>query len=372
MAYCKNCGNRLGDNMRFCTNCGTPLDGEAPVQKPAQPAVTPAKKGTGLIVLLIAAILALLAVAAVLVIRLLPARQEAPVQEVQNPEVTVAEEPEAVQWEFEENSGTLRIYGQGEMEDYDPNTQSAPWIIYKGAIRSVVVEEGVTKVGDYAFEGLSALSNVILPKTLEWIGSKGFANCTGLYSVYIPAGVNQMGDGAFRGCDNLVEFQVDPANAVYTTIGGALLTGDQAVFIQLPAAAKYMNYAIPETVRKIEDGAFYNCRNIQSVVIPGGVSEIGELTFSGCTSMKEITLPMNVRTIRPTAFTEKVYAADGTFTVSCVALKKIIYDGLEDWFFSMDIGWDNDNLYNATLHFVDPWDMPDSVVTYFETHILNR
>lgn len=195
-----------------------------------------------------------------------------------------------------------------------------------------------------------------------------FADCTGLYTIYLPAAVRQIETAAFRGCDSLVEFNVDSGNMVFCTENGALMTRDRTVFIQLPADANYTDYVIPETVTRILEGAFYGCHKLYSVTIPGSVSKIEELTFCGCSGLTEIVIPMSVRTIRASAFTEKA-AEGGEDKMSSTALKKIHYGGLEDWFYSISIGEDNDNLYNAALYFVDPWDMPQSVVDYFETQI---
>ena len=372
MKRCVRCGNQLKDHMRFCNACGAPQDqGRNAPEARTEPKQE--KKHTGLITVLIIIVIILAAAVGYLLWRQTNERKQ--IEEEQPEIIEQQPEPEPVPqvtWELDEVGGVLTISGEGEMQDYDPYSDPAPWNGNKGSIRSVVVQEGVTAIGDHAFEGLYALTNVTLPQSLTHIGEKSFANCTGLYTVYIPAKVARIETAAFRGCDSLREFYVDGSNSFYCSIAGALLSKDCGTFIQLPAGAGTTEYYIPPTVTQISSGAFYNCRKLTAVTIPGGVSTLKELTFCGCSALRQITLPMSVRTIEPSAFTEKVYASDGSAKIGSTAMKKILYDGLEDWFYSMNIGADNDNLYNATLHFVDPWDMPESTVIYFETQILNR
>lgn len=371
MRYCRQCGNPMEDGMRFCGVCGAPTEPFQNVQAPVTPKpVKPAsgKSHIGLIVTLVLLLLVLIAAAAMLLPGLLSEKPEEVIEPV---EENVVEKLPSIQWNLDEN-GVLTISGKGDMQDYDPAFEAPPWVVYHGAVRSIVVEEGISSIGDYAFAGFESLTNVILPQSLTRIGEKSFANCVGMYTVYIPAGVTLIEEAAFRGCDSLAEFNVDGRNLSYCSIDGALLNKSCTVFIQLPAGANKTDYYIPASVTEIEAGAFYGCRKLSSVTIPGSVREIKELTFCGCTAMTQIVLPMSVRIIRPSAFTEKVYGAGGTSYIGCTAMKKIHYDGLEEWFYSMSVGPDNDNLYNAALYFVDPWDMPQSTIYYFETEILNR
>lgn len=156
---------------------------------------------------------------------------------------------------------------------------------YNGPGGAVVIPDGVTKIGDYAFSYSNPtyssyvyntkLTSVTIPSSVKSIGSYAFENCTALTNISIPNSVTSIGTGAFFGCSGLV------------------------------------NIALPNSVTFIGSGAFENCTNLASINIPTGLRDIGIEAFYHCTSLTSITIPSNVRTIQTTAF-------DG-----CTALKNI-------------------------------------------------
>ena len=99
----------------------------------------------------------------------------------------------------------LSVFGTGDMYDYltedEDEEEVAPWYGYR--INSVVVESGVTSIGDYAFWDNSRLKKVTLPESLESIGEGAFAECSGLTEIHIPAGVKYIGTCVFEECDDL-------------------------------------------------------------------------------------------------------------------------------------------------------------------------
>lgn len=102
------------------------------------------------------------------------------------------------------SDGTLTISGTGAMEDYTVSNQSQrPWYSSASSITSVVVETGVTHIGNHAFRGFTNMTTVTLPDGLETIGANAFVSCSGLTSVEFPASVTSIGNNAFVGCTNL-------------------------------------------------------------------------------------------------------------------------------------------------------------------------
>ena len=103
--------------------------------------------------------------------------------------------------------GTLTIYGNDSMYDYEPGT--SPWYEYASLITSVVVENapltGVLSLGSWAFYGCTFLVSITLPDCLETIGTGAFSLCTSLASITIPENVTSLGDSAFSGCTGLEE-----------------------------------------------------------------------------------------------------------------------------------------------------------------------
>ena len=107
-----------------------------------------------------------------------------------------------VTWElaFTSTSQTLTISGSDAMADYGFNQ---PWKDYLSTITSVVIEDGVTRIGASAFLYCTGLTSVTIPASVESIGVGTFEGCTGITSVTIPASVTNIGSSAFEGCSNL-------------------------------------------------------------------------------------------------------------------------------------------------------------------------
>ena len=108
-----------------------------------------------------------------------------------------------VTWELtgESSNYTLTINGTGATPGYNWGTE--PWHGYKDGITSVVIENGVTGIGQYAFSGYSHITSLTIGNNLQTIGVRTFENCTGLTSFILPASMTSIGDMAFGGCSNL-------------------------------------------------------------------------------------------------------------------------------------------------------------------------
>ncbi len=96
-----------------------------------------------------------------------------------------------VQWTFESCNGTLTISGTGAMVHYWAY-EDIPWWNYRGSIQRIVIEEGVTSIGNHAFVQCSNLTSVSLPNTLTAISFLAFGHCTSLPSLTIPSSVTSM------------------------------------------------------------------------------------------------------------------------------------------------------------------------------------
>ena len=102
-------------------------------------------------------------------------------------------------WSVE--GATLTISGNGPMPSYA--VIAPPYQGYAGAVTRIVVEEGVTHVGDNAFQDFQNVTAVTLPETLSSIGTGAFAGCVRLQSATVPNSVTALGDGVFDGCASL-------------------------------------------------------------------------------------------------------------------------------------------------------------------------
>ena len=167
-----------------------------------------------------------------------------------------------VTWTLDDN-GVLTISGSGNMYEYNPWNNPSPW---GTNVTSIVIEDGVTNIGKYAFCGRESLTSVTISDTVTSVGWGAFADCTSLTSVTIPDSVTSIGDEAFISCSNLTSI------------------------------------SIPNTVRRIGHGAFDNCSSLISVTIPDSITEIEWQTFYGCRSLTNITIPESVTSIGRGAF----------------------------------------------------------------------
>lgn len=100
------------------------------------------------------------------------------------------------------DGSTLYITGSGEMYDF---YSGAPWALYKGSINRVVLSDGITYVGAYAFQDYDSLTSVEFGNSLISIGKDAFSGCDGLSSITLPATFKKFGENSLRSCSNLKE-----------------------------------------------------------------------------------------------------------------------------------------------------------------------
>ena len=203
---------------------------------------------------------------------------------------------EQATWELYQD-GTLYIKGSGAMSDYsissdanDTSFCSAPWYAsHRSDIQTVIIEDGITRIGEHAFTYCSAMHSVSIPDSVTEIGAEAFAGCSSLGSVTIPDGVTKIGSAAFESCGSLKSVTI-PSSV--TTIGEWAFFGCDSL----------ESVTIPGSVTEIGDWAFSDCGSLKSVTIPDSVTTIGEQAFSGCASLESVTIPGSVTEIGKDAF----------------------------------------------------------------------
>lgn len=118
-----------------------------------------------------------------------------------------------------DNRGTLTISGSGDMFNY---WNDSPWYAIRTAVKTVVIENGVTTIGNSAFEGCSRLESITIPDGVTAIGVCAFEHCSILVSIAIPDSVTTIGNYAFNGCGNLESITIPDC---VTTIGNYAFNG---------------------------------------------------------------------------------------------------------------------------------------------------
>ena len=200
-------------------------------------------------------------------------------------------------WKLDAN-GTLTISGTGAMKDYNDNDNRSP--IYKNSsVKKIVVEKGVTSIGESAFENCSSLTSVMIPDSVISIGTSAFHSCSRLPSITIPDSVTSIGNFAFEACNSLSSITL--SNNI-TSIGNWAFHGCSLTSITIPdsvtsigamafhSCSNLKSITIPDSVTSIESAVFYNCTSLTSITIPDSVTSIGESAFSNCSSLQTISL----------------------------------------------------------------------------------
>ena len=184
--------------------------------------------------------------------------------------------------------GVLTISGTGAMTDYS-DSNHAPWYDNRSSITSVIIENGVTSIGNAAFHGCESLTSVTIPNSVTIIGERAFYGCSSLTSVTIPNSVTSIGYAAFNGCSSLTSVTIP--NSV-TSIGNNAFCD----------CSSLTSVTIPNSVTSIGAYAFWGCSGLTSVTIPNSVTSIGYYAFSGCSSLTSVTIPNSVTSIGVDAF----------------------------------------------------------------------
>ncbi len=154
-------------------------------------------------------------------------------------------------WAFDEETGTLTISGTGDMDNW-VYPAYAPWYSLRENIKSVIIEDGITNIGESAFFACNNITSVTFGKDVVAIEGNAFGRCESLASITIPETVTKIGLGAFGSCTSLKDI------------------------------------VIPDGVTSIEMSTFSNCTALETVSIPESVTNIGKFAFDSCTALTDV------------------------------------------------------------------------------------
>ena len=207
-------------------------------------------------------------------------------------------ESDGLTWTLYED-GTLTISGTGAMKDYNSSDNPSP-VCNNSKVKKIVIEDGVTSIGNYAFESCWNLTSITIPDSVTSIGKSAFHACSSLSSITIPDSVTSIENYAFRACSSLTSITIPDS---VTSIGnGAFERCFSLTSITIPdsvtSIGKYAfsdcerltNITISDSVTSIGAYAFQYCSRLTNITIPDSVTSIGEAAFSDCTNLKTISL----------------------------------------------------------------------------------
>ncbi len=198
-------------------------------------------------------------------------------------------------WKLTEDN-TLTIYGIGPTKTYSDNSP-APWSAYRGTIKKVVIESGVTSIAKHTFYGCIKLTDITIADTVTSIHSDAFIGCTGLKEINIPANVSSCGTQPFKSVDNLESINVSEDNKDLTSLDGVLFNKDLTKLLRYPSGKKGTTYVVPEGVTEIGQSAFLASIRLTSVTLPSTLTTISNYSFDTCYRLTGITIPAGVTSV---------------------------------------------------------------------------
>ncbi len=157
-------------------------------------------------------------------------------------------------------------------------------------------------IGYRSFYGCRNLSAISIPNKVVSIGVEAFNYCTGLTKIVIPASVTEIGDGAFWHNWALKSIVVDVANKDYVDVNGVLFSKNWTRLISYPAGKTDQTFTLPANTTTIGAGAFSNCKDLVSIVLPKDLVEIRRYAFQECNRLTSITIPKSIDVIESGVF----------------------------------------------------------------------
>lgn len=175
-------------------------------------------------------------------------------------------------------------------------------------VTSISVPSSVTSIKSYAFLNWDTLTSISMPNSVQTINEYAFYNCDSLKNITLSTGLTNIGQFAFSG-SGIAEIII-PENV--TEIKEEAFSS--CIYLQKVTFAKTTNGVI--TIRK---KGFYNCKKLDTIVLPEGLQVIEEYAFDSCGSLQEINIPASVTTIGDNAFTRCFKLATVTIDSSAIA-----------------------------------------------------
>ena len=243
--------------------------------------------------------------------------------------------------------GTLTISGTGKMASYSPG--DAPWYSRRTQIRKIAISEGVTSIGEYAFEECTNVTSISIPGSVTELNEYCFSACVSMKSITIPQSVTRIADGVFDACEKLTDIYYGGTDAswkhitswnaglgnnvrihstgVFTGKCGDNLTWkiDNDEVLTISGTGRIPDYNDPSSggnntapwygyayqikkvvlgsgVQNIGNDAFADCYGMTDITIPDGVTSIGDSAFDWCSALTEISIPGTVSSIGDSVF----------------------------------------------------------------------
>ncbi len=249
------------------------------------------------------------------------------------------------------------------------------------SIQSVVVSNGVLQIGSSAFADCAGIKSIVIEDSVTTINSNAFLGCASAQSITIGEGVTSISSNAFMNCSSLTEININAIalNGVYSSIfhnAGCDGSGIKVIIGAKVTVIPYYMFRIDSqgtnhpkiTSVEFKEGsvcntigsyAFYDCAEIESIVLPDSLTTIGYEAFYGCSNIKSVDIPKSVSII-----------GDGAFA-NCLSLEKINVDIRNSSYKSIDGNLytkDGQTLLQYAIGKTEPtFIIPDNVISVSAT-----
>ena len=231
---------------------------------------------------------------------------------------------ENLTWSLDIETGVLTVSGTGDMYNYSVS-EAAPWYSHQPYIKSVVIKDGATSIGDYAFTDLPNLTKVTMADTVLTIGHYAFEDCIGLKDAEISKNAVSIGADAFDNCNSLTSVIIPDSVTKVSIYAFSSCDALESVIIG-------------DGLEEISSHCFYNCSKLEYIEIGNNVTKIGSNAFTLCSDLKTVVLPKSLESIA-------AYAFD-----FCNKLNSVYYEGTWEEWCEITFGYYNSDLLNASIY----------------------
>ena len=237
---------------------------------------------------------------------------------------------------YDSTTGEVVISGTGEMMNY--SSSGSPF--YKSEITTVIIEDGITNIGDYVFNGCTSLKSINIANSVISIGKSSFEGCKSLSNLDIPDRITNIGNSAFYGCISLTNVIIpnsvtaigawafsNCSNLTSITLSDSITKIEDCMFY---GCEKLIRITMPENVTSIGGSAFYGCTSIDNIHIPNSVKSIGVFAFTNCESLDSIIIPDGVKNIGDHTFSNCKNLSSITIPNSMISINECAFNGCEN------------------------------------------
>ncbi len=217
--------------------------------------------------------------------------------------------------------GELVISGTGAMTDWSSESK-VPWYGLQDEIRNVVINEGITNIGKYAFINCEEITKVTIPESVTSIGNYAFMYCYGIKELTMPVSAKITNSyTTFSGCYSIEKLT---------------LTAGSGVMQNYTTSSSNSSYTYYQHTPWYESRA-----RLDEIIIEDGVTSIGNYAFYEAYGAESVRIPASVTTIGNSAF-KSTYSD----------LTDVYYSSVMEYWNKISIGSENTSLGTATIHTV--------------------